>query len=315
MVVPTGGDGVANVALVGDALATSLVPGVANWNESRPNSQVRLATHITDGCPPAAPGPVRIAGATVGESAACRGWEPRLPHLVDAAKPDAIVVVTGLDELGERDLDGAWHHIGDPAYDTWLANELDELAGTLADTGVPVLWATLPHVRVGGADGDWSRHDENDPARVNRYNDLVRAAAAGHDDIQVVDLAAWAQDLAPGGEFGADFRQDGTTFTERGANGAVSWLMAEALTAAGVRDGGDDGDAGSTTTTAAGGGSDATTAPGGTSGPGADAGTGSMPGRRPLIGACRPARPAQSPVRRGLTRVVSLRTTSVLAPY
>jgi peptidoglycan/LPS O-acetylase OafA/YrhL len=248
VVVPAGGDGVADVALVGDALATSLVPGVATWNQREPDSQVRLATHITDGCPPAAPGPVRLAGATVGEGTACRGWEPRLPHLLDAAEPDVIVVVTGLDELGERDLDGAWHHIGDPAYDTWLANELDELAGTLADSGVPVLWATLPHVRIGGADGDWTRHDENDPARVNRYNELVSEAAAGHDDIQVVDLAAWAQGLTPGGEFGPHFRQDGTTFTERGARGAVTWLMDEVIAAAGV---GDGGGAASTTTTAA----------------------------------------------------------------
>ncbi len=80
VVVPTGGDGVANVALVGDALATSLVPGVANWNESRPNSQVRLATHITDGCPPGRPRPGADRGCD-------RRRERRLPRLGAAPAP------------------------------------------------------------------------------------------------------------------------------------------------------------------------------------------------------------------------------------
>jgi peptidoglycan/LPS O-acetylase OafA/YrhL len=249
VVVPAEGSEVARVALVGDGLAASLVPGATNWNATQADQQIRLATHITEGCPPGAPGPVRLAGRTVGEGVECRGWEPRLPRLLDAADTDVVVVVTGLDELGERDLDGAWRHLGDPAYDVWLSGQLDDLASTLADAGVPVLWATIPHVRMPGTDGDWTKHLENDPRRVDRFNDLVREAAAGHDSIEVVDLTAWAQDLPRGGEFGPDYRQDGTTFTERGANGAMTWLLTDALAAAGVEGGEPADQAGDATTT------------------------------------------------------------------
>jgi peptidoglycan/LPS O-acetylase OafA/YrhL len=227
VVVPTGTE-VASIALVGDALASSIAPGFAVWNEEHEDDQVRLDTHVTDDCPPGAPGPVRLAGETIGEQTACTGWEPRLPELLDATSADVVVVVTGLGELGDREIDGAWRHLGDPLYDSWLATQLGELADELADAGAPVLWAAIPHVRLPGADGDWTRYPENDPRRVDRYNELVRAAAEGHD-LDVVDMTAWAQELPRGGEFSADYRQDGATFTEAGARVAAGWIAREVL--------------------------------------------------------------------------------------
>ena len=227
VVVPTASE-VASVALVGDALASSIVPGFAVWNDEHADDQMRLDTHVTDDCPPGAPGPVRLAGETIGEQTGCTGWEPRLPELLDATSADVVVVVTGLGELGDREIDGAWRHLGDPLYDSWLATQLDELAGELADAGVPVLWATIPHVRLPGANGDWTRWEENDPQRVDRYNELVRAAADGHD-LEVVDMTAWAQELPRGGEFSTDYRQDGATFTETGARVAADWIAREVL--------------------------------------------------------------------------------------
>jgi peptidoglycan/LPS O-acetylase OafA/YrhL len=222
VVVPNGTP-VASIALVGDELASSIVPGFTAWNENNAEDQVHVDTHVTDGCPPGAPGPVRLAGETVGEQTACVGWEPRLPELLDATSADAVVVVTGIGELGERELDGAWRHIGDPQYDDWLGGQLAELADELAAGGTPVFWATIPHVRMGGA--AWTTHDDNDPARVDRYNELVRAAAAGHDQIQVVDMTAWAQELPRGGEFSTDYRPDGVTFTEAGADQAAAFVV------------------------------------------------------------------------------------------
>jgi len=247
VVVPSGGTEAASIALVGDRLAGSLPSGFASWNGEHPDEQVRLSTHVADDCPPGAPGPVRLAGETIGDDTTCTGWEPRLPRLLDAAAPDSVVVLTGLGELGEREIDGTWHHLGDPVYDDWLSGELDALASTLADGGAPVLWPTVPHVRLPGADGDWTAYDDNDPRRVDRYNELVREAAEGHDAIRVLDLTAWAQELPRGGEFSPDYRQDGATFTEAGADTVADWFAAaviRTLDAESSDDGDEGGDAG-----------------------------------------------------------------------
>ena len=88
----------------------------------------------------------------MGEDTACVGFGPRLPHLLDAptrrdrGRP-------GRGRPRRREIDRQWVHAGDPVYDTWLRQRLDDLADTLSEAGVPVVWATSPHVRLAPAGG------------------------------------------------------------------------------------------------------------------------------------------------------------------
>jgi peptidoglycan/LPS O-acetylase OafA/YrhL len=224
-VVAPAGDEAASIAVVGGSLAGSLTPGFEAWNADQPDQGVRVATHVATDCPLSGPGPVRLAGETVGEDTACVGFGPRLPRLLDAAEPDVIVVVPGVGDLGEREIDRLWVHAGDPVYDTWLRQHLDDLADTLSEAGVPVVWATTPHVRLAPAgEGDWTSVDANDPARVDRLNEIVRQVASDRRDMSVVDLGAWAQRL-PRGEFAPGQRADGRDLTEDGAVRAADWLV------------------------------------------------------------------------------------------
>lgn len=235
VVVPTG-DEVASVALVGGSLAGTLPPGVQAWNTENPEQQVRLHTHVATNCPLSGPGPVRLAGDVVGEDTDCLGFGPRLPHLLDEGGPDVVVVVPGVGDLGEREIDSQWLHLGDPVYDDWLYQRLGDLADTLDDAGVPVVWATSPHVRLapgGELEGDWTSVPDNDPARVDRLNEIIRDVVSGRDDTTVVDLGAWAQRL-PRGEFGLAHRAEGRDLTEAGAVGAATWLMPELFDILGV---------------------------------------------------------------------------------
>ena len=150
-VVAPAGDEAASIAVVGGSLAGSLTPGFEAWNAENPDQGVRIATHVATDCPLSAPGPVRLAGEKVGEDTACVGFGPRLPHLLDAADPDVVVVVPGVGDLAEREIDRQWVHAGDPVFDTWLRQHLDDLADTLGEAGVPVVWATSPHVRLAPA--------------------------------------------------------------------------------------------------------------------------------------------------------------------
>jgi hypothetical protein len=172
----------------------------------------------------------------MGEDLECIGFGPRLPELLSAAEPDVVVVVPGIGDLGEREIDREWVHLGDPVYDAWVIDRLDSLADSVARAGVPVLWATSPHVRLApgpGMDGYWSDVPDNDPARVERLNEIIRHVAAGRDGFTVVDLQDWAQRL-PQGEFGVSNRADGVGLTELGATRAAAWLTPQVLEALGI---------------------------------------------------------------------------------
>jgi peptidoglycan/LPS O-acetylase OafA/YrhL len=235
-VTPTGGDEVVRIALVGDELAGSMLPGFDAWNAEAADHQVRVDTHVTPRCPVSAPGPVRLAGETVGDDVACIGFGPRLPKLLDASGADAIVVVGGLADLGEREIDRTWRHIGDPVFDGWLADRYDDLADTLAEQDAPVLWATYPHVRLapGVGDGDWTTVPDNDPLRVERLNEIIRDTVRGRGDFTVIDLDAWSQDLQGGGAFAPEYRSEGRDLTDAGAEAAARWLVPRVLDAAGI---------------------------------------------------------------------------------
>jgi peptidoglycan/LPS O-acetylase OafA/YrhL len=243
VVVPSGDDSL-SIALVGGSLAGSLPPGFETWNDDTTDQQVRLATHVAADCPLTGAGPVDLAGRTVGDDVDCIGFGPRLPRLLDAADADVVLVVPSDADLGERAIDNEPVHLGDDAYDTWAQHRFESLASTLARTGAPVVWATVPHVHLvpgGDIDGDWTDVPANDPARVDRLNDIVRSVAADAGQ-EVVDLAAWAQRL-PRGEFGTGQRADGRDLTEDGATRAAEWLVPQLAEVTATGDAG-DGDSG-----------------------------------------------------------------------
>jgi hypothetical protein len=251
-----GADEIVRIALVGDGLAGSMTSGLETWNAAQTDQQVHVDTHVAAGCPISAPGPVRLAGETIGETIACVAFGPRLPKLLDASEPDAIVVVGGLADLGEREIDRKWRHVGDPVFDDWLGDRYDDLADTLAGQDVPVLWATYPHVRLApgnDGNGDWTTVADNDPLRVERLNEIIHDTVAGRDGFSVIDLDAWTQDLPAGGAFGSQYRLEGRDLTEAGSDAAARWLVPKVLEATGTEPPASDDENGATTTSTAGG--------------------------------------------------------------
>lgn len=235
VVTPAGGAaGVADVLLIGDGAAASLVPGFTSWNEANPDSQVTLHTHITDDCPLGGPGPLRRFGEEVETELDCEAWRFRLPEMLEATDYDAIIMLMGSADLGERQVNREWVHLGDPAYDLWMADQLAGVASTLETADAPVVWLTEPHMRLvpEESDGDWAAFDDNDPERVNRLNALVADGLANRQDFQVLDLDAWLHSQT-GGEFNPQTRS-AEGLTELGAMAAVSWLTPEVLSAAGA---------------------------------------------------------------------------------
>ncbi|MBN2623714.1 MAG: acyltransferase family protein [Acidimicrobiales bacterium] len=254
VVVPTG-DEAASIALVGGSFASGLPQGIEAWNAENTSEQVRVHTHLAPDCPLSGPGPVRIAGEIIGDSTDCDGFGPRLPHLLDQADADVVVVVPGVGDLAAREIDQQWLHLGDPVYDSWLRQHLTDLADTLARADAPVLWATSLHVRVppaGDLEGDWTDVAENDPARVDRFNDILRDVA-DREGFTVIDLDAWGHQLARG-EFNPGVRAEGGDLTEDGAVRAAGWLVPKVFEVTGAgAEGEDEGSGGGEAETAPGG--------------------------------------------------------------
>ncbi|HMG42039.1 MAG TPA: acyltransferase family protein [Acidimicrobiales bacterium] len=238
VVEPAVGDATARVLLVGDDTAGSLTSGFAAWNQSpeHEDQQFLVDTHVTDSCPLGGSGLRESLGQRVEASLDCESWRPRLPKMLEAADYDVIVVAMGGADLGERKIGRQWQHLGDPAYDVWMAEQIDGLADVLASKGVPVLWATYPHLRLTDPDqasSSWTDFDDNDPHRVDRLNELIESTVGNRDRFEVADLAAWLYEV-PRGEFNEDIRV-GTTFTEPGALQTVeTWLAPKVLSAAGA---------------------------------------------------------------------------------
>ena len=140
---------------------------------------------------------------------------------------DAVAVVqVGPWDVADRRPPGAqqWQHIGQSDYDAFLVGELNAAMDMFAASGVRVAWLTAPHIRL-GVYGNPDQLDEatSDPARIDRFNDLLRATASNHPNVSVVDLAGWLA-AGPGGEMDARLRPDGVHFAPTVASEVGMWL-------------------------------------------------------------------------------------------
>jgi lysophospholipase L1-like esterase len=217
------------VVMAGDSVAWSLMPGFAFWNDDHPDRDLQVDSHIAFGCPAGGPGATRIVHEHAGWPE-CETWHDELDAALARSSPDLVVVVMGLADLGGRQFDGEWRVPGDRTFDRSELRRLDDLAARLDAAGAHVVWLTFPHVRVRDPEDPtrpWDDIPVNDAARVDRYNALVREAAAGHPGIRVVDLAAWV-DTWPNGSFEPDIR-DGVHFSFAGADRVGEWLIPQLL--------------------------------------------------------------------------------------
>ena len=117
----------------------------------------------------------------------CETWPETWRAAVAADKPDVAVVLVGRWELMDRVVGSRWSAIGAPDFDADVALSLDTAVAAAAATGGRVVLATTPYYQR-GLRPDGGIWPEDDPARVNRFNELLLAAAARHPGVAVVEL-------------------------------------------------------------------------------------------------------------------------------
>ena len=118
----------------------------------------------------------------------CVGPEVKLAGVLDAFRPDAVLLVVGAMELMEQRYpgDGVGHLPGDPAYLDAHARALDELMAGLRTDGVPLVVADTPPLGV----GSFSTFEMADPERARSFNEMIAEWAATHRDVGVLAYGA-----------------------------------------------------------------------------------------------------------------------------
>ncbi|HEX6165969.1 MAG TPA: acyltransferase family protein [Acidimicrobiales bacterium] len=232
VVVPAGGtEPAARVLLIGDSVTWTMFSGLERWNLDNPDRQIHVDSHYAVACTLAEAGPVRSLGRIEEPYESCRHLRTALPATLARADYDAILVTLGGKDLSDRLVEGDWRHLGDPVFDEWLRPQIGDLADLVAAEGAPVLWSTISHVRIAQANdptSDWRDYPDNDPARVDRINELIAEEIAGRPGFSILPADEWMHTIE-GGEFNPAFRADGVHYTVMGSERFAAWLVPQIL--------------------------------------------------------------------------------------
>jgi hypothetical protein len=203
------------VAIFGDSTALRTGYGLLGHGWTTGAVDVRAGgTQV--GCAIARGGRIDYVAAVDEAEPSCDEWPDRWASIVAAEQLDVALVQAGPWDVTERQLPGRdeWVHIGDEAFDSLLRAEMDLAVDVLAGGGATVVWLTTPHFTYATDPG----HPVNDPARVDRLNELVRELDRRRPEVEVLDVAPRIEAM------GDAARPDGVHLTDEAAAELAPWL-------------------------------------------------------------------------------------------
>ncbi len=193
--LPVAPVGTTRVLVVGDSVALALAEALAR--DEQPYD-IRISDGGLLGCGIARGSPRKFRGVLSNDPSFCTTWPQLRAQQVAKARPQLVVALVGEWELMDRFKDGRWQHIGQPAYDAYLARELDLLIKVGSARGARVALLTTP-CRAPDESPSGAPWPESVPERLDRFNVLLAAAAKRHAaTTSVIDLKAL---ICPGGKF------------------------------------------------------------------------------------------------------------------
>ncbi len=162
--------------MVGDSVALTTAVGLS-WN-SIEDYGVDVMNDGTLGCD-LDPFAVRTYGVAYG-SPECGNWPKSWAKKVATVHPMVVGLLLGRFEIADHLYDGTWVHVGDPAWDAHLLDDLDRAVTILSAGGAHVVIFTFPYVDPPSEQPDGDPWPEDVPSRVNEWNSLLRQVAAVH---------------------------------------------------------------------------------------------------------------------------------------
>lgn len=209
------------VLLVGDSVALTLAQALPDTGD------VEVHNGGVLGCGLLETGRYRYAGDVATTPAECAGTPARWAAAAQQVDADVVAVLVGRWEVMEREVEGRWTAVGDPAYDAELRRRLDAALDAVSATGARPVLLTAPYSRRAERP-DGGLWPEDTVERVDRWNALVRETAARRrPPLPVVELGAR---MAPGGGYvnhvdGVRLRYDGLHVTTAAGAWLAPWLL------------------------------------------------------------------------------------------
>ncbi len=214
------------IGFFGDSTALRTAVGIAQWTDSNPGLAV-VAGDTGLGCSLTRGGDVRSHGVVDIAGRDCPDWATLWPKMLDEGTPDAAVVMFGPFDVADRRLPGddQWRAPGDPVYDAFLEREMLEAVDLFLARGVTPVWLTSPRIDVDRSIRPAPAEPDpaSDPARMARFNEIVRDVQRQRPELRVIDLATWLRDR-PEGELDPVLRPDGVHFTIDSSRVVAAWL-------------------------------------------------------------------------------------------
>ena len=183
------------VLIVGDSLALTVAVGMAKYASAY---GIDLGGRSHTGCGVAIALPLSDHGVVGDPFGNCPSWPTWWAADVAELHPQVVGLVTGFWEVVDRQYQGRWQHLGDPAFDAYETAQLERAVAVLSSGGAKVALFTAPYFHTGEQpNGDpWP---QDDPARVDRLNQLIDQVAKRHPG--VVAVVPLNRFLDPGGHF------------------------------------------------------------------------------------------------------------------
>jgi len=221
------------VAVLGDSVAQSLARGL---QPLRRQYGLAVLDDAILGCGVAASGAYRLAGVERGLADECAAWEQVWTDRVRRDRPDAVVVQLGRHEVLDRERDGEWTNILEPEFAAYVSDQVELSLEVAGRGGGAVLVLTAPFFRRSERP-DGGQFPENDPARVRRFNAILREVVARYPSVRLVDLGARTNpsDRFAASVDGVQMRRDGVHYTAAACAWFAPWLVPQIREAAAAR--------------------------------------------------------------------------------
>jgi hypothetical protein len=161
----------------------------------------------------------------------CNRWETYFRQAIDNDQPNIAVVQYGPWEVADRRLEGSstWTSVGNADYDHYLFDEMLHTVDVLTARGAVVTWLTSPYILEDAKTDPFLKGEAAKPARMDRFNQLVRDLPAQRPGrVAVIDLAAWIKQAGDT----RDLRPDGVHFNATTAKSVAEQYLSTALTGA-----------------------------------------------------------------------------------
>lgn len=220
------------VLLVGDSAAGTLGVGLG---AAAATEKIQLMNYGNPGCSLSMDQDIKVLWYTIEPGLPCVYGHPGilLDHwrtIVDTYNPD-VVVYLARGDLFDQEIDGRWENIEERSFDTYFEHRLDQAVDILGARGATVVLLTQPYYETAETPADaWP---EDQPERVERYDQIIRSFARAHSNVDVLNFGDF---ISPGHQFdttvdGAVVRcSDGVHFTAAGGELAARYLLPRLLT-------------------------------------------------------------------------------------